>query len=333
MIHPIPSGTRDVLPDELRELRAITDAMRDVFDARGFGEVSTPALEYEAVLTRGDSAAADPAYRLFDEHGNVLVLRSDMTIPIARVVATRYANSPVPLRFSYVAHAYRAVKQHRGHPREILQAGIELVGAPGPAGTAEAVSVLCATLDAAGLTGYRVGLGDASLFPRALDRAGVHDVGPILRELAARDMVGLERELRAAGAVELLDIARARGGVEVVPEDEPLTRTVRPACSRCRRARDLRPRPRPGARLLHGPGVRGLRRGFRVSARRRRPLRRPARALWAATARVRLGAGCRARPRSPVAGGRRMTRAARSHAWAGARRKARSRAATGRSVS
>ena len=33
MIHPIPSGTRDVLPDEMRELRAITDALRGVFDA------------------------------------------------------------------------------------------------------------------------------------------------------------------------------------------------------------------------------------------------------------------------------------------------------------
>ncbi len=222
MIHPIPSGTRDVLPDELRELRVITDAMRGVFDESGYGEVSTPALEYEAVLTRGDSAAADPAYRLFDEHGNVLVLRSDMTIPIARVVATRYATAEIPLRFCYVASAYRAVRQHRGQAREILQAGIELVGAPGPAGTAEAITVLCATLDAAGLASYRVGLGDASLFPRALDRAGVHDTGPILKELAAGDMVGLERELRAAGAVELLDIARARGGVEIVPEGEPL---------------------------------------------------------------------------------------------------------------
>jgi ATP phosphoribosyltransferase regulatory subunit HisZ len=222
VIHPIPSGTRDVLPDELRELRAITDAMRDVFEAREYGEVATPALEYETVLTRGDSAAADPAYRLFDEHGNVLVLRSDMTIPIARVVATRYTSAPVPLRFSYVAHAYRAVKQHRGHPREILQAGIELVGAPGPAGTAEAISVLCAALDAAGLVSYRVGLGDASLFPRALERAGVRDPRPILHELASGDMVGLERELERVGALELSELARSRGGVEVVPEGEPL---------------------------------------------------------------------------------------------------------------
>jgi ATP phosphoribosyltransferase regulatory subunit len=220
VIHPIPSGTRDVLPDELRELRAITDAMRDVFDDRGYGEVATPALEYEAVLTRGDPAAADPAYRLFDEHGNVLVLRSDMTIPIARVVASRYASAEIPLRFSYIQHAYRAVRQHRGHPREILQAGIELVGAPGPEGTAEAVSVLCATLDAAGLAGYRVGLGDARLFERALARAGV-DPAPVLPLLEARDFVGLER----AVPPELLRIARLRGGVEVLAdlaEAEPL---------------------------------------------------------------------------------------------------------------
>ena len=52
MIHPLPSGTRDVLPDEMRELRAITEALRGVFDRFGYGEVSTPAIEYEQVLSR-----------------------------------------------------------------------------------------------------------------------------------------------------------------------------------------------------------------------------------------------------------------------------------------
>ena len=133
MIYPIPSGTRDVLPDEMRELRSITEALRDVFSAAGYGEVYTPALEYEAVLTRGELAGARPAYRVFDENGNVLVLRSDMTVPIARVVGTRYAAAPTPLRFSYFAHAYRDVRPQRGQARELLQAGVELVGAPGPA--------------------------------------------------------------------------------------------------------------------------------------------------------------------------------------------------------
>lgn len=227
MSHPIPSGTRDVLPDELRELRTITDAIRGVFDAHGYGELATPALEYEAVLTRGDAAAADPAYRLFDEHGAVLVLRSDMTIPIARVVGSRYASATPPLRFSYVQPVYRAVRPQRGQPREILQAGTELVGAPGPEGTAEAIGLLCAALDASGLAGYRVGVGDASLYPRLLDRAGVPAGAQpqILHELVTRDLVGLERAVEPFGGGELARVPQLRGGaavLEAVPEAAPL---------------------------------------------------------------------------------------------------------------
>jgi hypothetical protein len=137
VIHRIPSGTRDVLPDEMRELRAITDALRGVFERHGYGEVYTPTIEYESVLRRGDGGV-QPAYRVVDDHGDVLALRADMTVPIARVVATRYQTAEPPLRFCYVAHAYRQVTPHRGQMREFLQAGIELVGAPGAAGTAEA---------------------------------------------------------------------------------------------------------------------------------------------------------------------------------------------------
>ena len=105
MTDRIPSGTRDVLPDEMRELRAITERVRAVFESSGYGEVYTPALEYEGTLERGELSGARPAYRMFDEHGNVLVLRSDMTVPIARLVSNRYrrpsrrcasATSPTP---------------------------------------------------------------------------------------------------------------------------------------------------------------------------------------------------------------------------------------------
>ena len=132
MVERIPSGTRDVLPDEMAELRAMTDRIRAVFSAAGFGEVYTPALEYEQTFTRANISGARPAYRVFDEHGTALVLRPDMTVPIARLVATRYANAHPPLRFSYVAHAYRGVRPQRGQSRELLQAGVELIGAPGP---------------------------------------------------------------------------------------------------------------------------------------------------------------------------------------------------------
>jgi len=220
MIHPIPSGTRDVLPDEMRELRAISERLRGVFDAAGYGEVYTPALEYEATLA---PAATAPAYRLFDEQGEVLVLRSDMTVPIARVVGTRYAGQTPPLRFCYVAHAYRGVRPARGQSREFLQAGVELVGPPGSTGTAEVLTLLCAALDAAGLAGYRIGIGDASLYPSLLDEFGVsmQERAAVLHELVTRDFVGLEREIDALdvgqeAAATLLRIPQMRGGKEIL---------------------------------------------------------------------------------------------------------------------
>jgi len=223
MIDRIPSGTRDVLPDEMRELRSMTDRLSAVFDRAGYGEITTPALEYETTFARVDLAASRPAYRMFDEQGNVLVLRPDMTIPLARLVATRYAQAEPPLRFCYFAHAYRGVRPQRGQSREFLQAGIELIGAPGAKGTAEVLGVLCAALDAAGLETYRIGLGDASLYPSLLESFGVEPDRRerILAELAGGDFVGVEREVRELGfgsedADLLLRVPRTRGGPEIL---------------------------------------------------------------------------------------------------------------------
>src|ERR687890_2227532 len=164
MIHPIPPGTRDVLPDEMRELRALSARLRELFEGAGYGEVRTPALEYEDVLRRGDERAASAPFRLFDDQGRVLVLRSDMTIPIARLVASRYAEAEPPLRFCYFAHAWRAVERGVGEPREFLQGGLELIGTEGPEGDAEVVALTIAALDAAGLRRHRIGIGDGSLY-------------------------------------------------------------------------------------------------------------------------------------------------------------------------
>jgi ATP phosphoribosyltransferase regulatory subunit len=222
MTDRIPSGTRDVLPDEMRELRAMTDRIRGVFEQAGYGEVYTPALEYEGTFER-DASAPSPVYRLFDEHGNVLVLRSDMTIPIARLVANRYASAPPPLRFCYVAHAYRPVQPKRGQSREFLQAGVELIGEGAPRGTAEVLTVLCDSLSAAGLENFRVGLGDVSLYPALLAAHGVQEPQRerILTELASGDFVGAQRELqelrlKTADAELLLAVPRMRGGPEVL---------------------------------------------------------------------------------------------------------------------
>jgi ATP phosphoribosyltransferase regulatory subunit len=234
VIHPIPPGTRDVLPDEMRELRALSERLRGVFEGAGYGEVWTPSMEYEEVLRRGDERSAGAGYRLFDEHGQVLVLRSDMTIPIARLVSTRYSDADGPLRLCYFAHAYRAVERGRGQAREFLQAGIELIGPRAPDGDAEVVAVVLEALDAAGLGRHRVGMGDGSLYRTLLEHFEVPPDARIalLERLSVRDMVGLEMRLEQLGlppaARELLTmLPNLRGGPEVLDRaDGPVAAAV-----------------------------------------------------------------------------------------------------------
>lgn len=230
MIHPIPPGTRDVLPDEMRELRRLHLALIEVFESRGYGEVATPAIEYDEVLARGDGRTAGSAYRFFDESGDLLALRSDMTVPIARLAATRYAGAETPLRFCYLANAYRAVRPQRGQMREFAQAGVELIGAAAPDGTAEVVEVLEASLDAAGLDRAVIGLGDADLYRQLLAELGIEGAArdSVLERLAMHDLVGLEAELselEGIGAEQVetcVTLSQLRGGPEVLDEARSL---------------------------------------------------------------------------------------------------------------
>jgi len=221
-MHPIPPGTRDVLPDEMAELRSITERMRATLDSAGYGEVWTPMLEYEDVLQTGDEAGAGAHYRMFDERGRVLALRSDMTIPIARLVATRLAAAEAPLRLSYFAHAYRSVGHGTGHQSEFLQSGLELIGVKGEDGEAEVIELTLAALDAAGLARHRIGLGDGALYRTLLATlevpAGRHD--ELIERLSMRDLVGLERLVDQLGLARdaretLVRLPGLRGGAEV----------------------------------------------------------------------------------------------------------------------
>jgi ATP phosphoribosyltransferase regulatory subunit len=235
MIHPIPPGTRDVLPDEMRELRALTETLRARFEAEGYGEISTPTMEYEDVLRRGDERAAGAGYRLFDEHGQVLVLRPDMTIPIARVVGTRYEHEEPPFRLCYFGNAFREVDRRSGQAREFLQTGIELIGMPEPQGDAEVAALAIEALSEAGLSRHRLGLGDGSLYRTLLAELEVPEEErmPLLEALSRRDLVdvqiGVERLGLASSASDLLTrLPTLRGGPQVldIGRHEPVSPAV-----------------------------------------------------------------------------------------------------------
>jgi ATP phosphoribosyltransferase regulatory subunit len=223
---PVPMGTRDVLPEEMAELREISGRALKVFTEAGYGEIATPALEYEETMRLAGTDTAESVYRVPDKDGQILTLRFDSTVPIARLAATRYRAAEPPLRFCYMQHVYRAIEPKRAESRQFLQVGMELLGLPAQGGDAEAIELLVRVLRESGLTDFKIAVGDVNFFSERLAAAGISgaDKERIVHEMHTRDLVGYRRELAASGVTEanqtaLEALAVARGDRELLESE------------------------------------------------------------------------------------------------------------------
>lgn len=244
---PLPDGMRDVLPVEAAELMALEGALGAVFASYGYREVRTPLLERSDVLDRAQDDALGRAYRMFDDQGRVLVLRPDLTIPIARLIATRMGDVAGPVRVSYRARAVRPAAAGTGRAAERLQAGIEMAGDGGPEDDAEVIGALAHALVAAGLEEARIAISSVALVDAVLAQAGADETQAqgLWAALRARSMVawraeaakvrGLRGRLRA-----LFDaFPTLRGGAEVLDAIAAAAPGAAQECARLARTLEL----------------------------------------------------------------------------------------------
>src|SRR5215218_5887550 len=164
-------GTRDVLPPESTRLLDVQAKILERFRMHGFREVITPSLEYSEVLE--EPKLRDASFKLFDPDNQMLLLRPEMTTPIARLVAQRLRNSPPPHKLSYSLPVYRRTGVGRGED----------------AGT---IALLVEELEGVGLHDFVVVLGQTAFYEGYLRRAAPEVASELLAALAAKDLVRVD---------------------------------------------------------------------------------------------------------------------------------------------
>ena len=185
-------GTRDILPPESDRLVDVQSRVRERFRAFGFREVITPALEYSEVIE--EPRLRDASFKLFDPDNQMLLLRPEMTTPIARLVAQRLQNSPPPYKLSYSLPVYRRASVGHGQSAEFHQAGVEVVGSTSPAEDAGTIALLVGVFESLGLEAgrdFNVVLGQTAFYEGYLRHAAPENGAEILEALAAKDLVGV----------------------------------------------------------------------------------------------------------------------------------------------
>lgn len=191
----IPYGTRDCLPGEAARKRALENRLMALFNAHGFDEIVTPTFEYLDTLTMGSNAHPDKhLYKLFDRRNRTLALRHEMTTPIARLVASRMRNAPLPVKLAYVSSVYRYERTQTGRQCEFYQAGVELIGDQAVGTDVNVIALAITALRDVGLTDFRLYLGDVRYIHGLMAELGTGeaDAADIRAALERHDLVALQ---------------------------------------------------------------------------------------------------------------------------------------------
>lgn len=219
-----PAGFRDVLSQEAAVRERISAAVRELFSSRGYAPIETPTLEVMDVMRAGGHLTAAP-FRFFDSQGDLLAMRPDVTLQVARMCATRLAGQPGPFRFRYQQRVFREAEgQMRAAAREVTQMGIECIGPSGPAADAEVVGLFAKALQAAGVQKFGISVATVGVL-RALLSASAAPAAwceAVLAAFHASNLVELDSLTGAdcpappvfAQAVRALP--RIRGGREAI---------------------------------------------------------------------------------------------------------------------
>ncbi len=207
----LPKGTRDFLPNQMRNRNRVIAILRSVFERFGFEPLETPAFERIETLTGkyGDEGEK-LMYRILargeaGKRGEVdSALRYDLTVPLARVVAMN-RDLRMPFKRYQIQPVWRADRPQKGRFREFYQCDVDIIGTQSPSADAECLAVVATALGELGFREYTIRLNDRRILSDLAASAGASGPREEMSVLIALDKLdkigkdGVDRELAERG--------------------------------------------------------------------------------------------------------------------------------------
>ncbi|MFJ9465096.1 ATP phosphoribosyltransferase regulatory subunit [Viridibacillus arvi] len=165
-----PLGMRDTFPKIFEKKEVVRQTGRDFLQMRGFDFIKTPTLEYYDTVGKASAIVESSLFKLVDSQGNTLVLRPDMTTPIARVASSKLLKEKIPLRLAYFANVFRAQETEGGRPAEFEQMGVEIIGDSSVYADAESLLTVIELLKALEVKQFKLTIGNVGILNAILSQ-------------------------------------------------------------------------------------------------------------------------------------------------------------------
>jgi ATP phosphoribosyltransferase regulatory subunit len=144
----IPHGFDTYNPDETRYLQKLKSKLRALFESKGFSEIMLPGFDYARTFRiTGRGSNDESIFELRDTDGELLAVRSDLTVQVIKAAANHRFGNTYPMRLSYFQPVFQDLPTGSGRKREIHQAGIEIIGSETEACVYELLSLAGQAMD------------------------------------------------------------------------------------------------------------------------------------------------------------------------------------------
>ncbi len=199
-----PRGTRDFLPEAMIKRKKVMNTLQNIFEKWGFDPLETPAFESWELLAAkagGGEAIRDEIYYFRDKSNRELGLRFDLTVPLARVVASN-PNLPKPFKRYHIGRVWRYDRPGTGRYREFWQADVDIVGAANRRADAEILAIACNALETLGLRDFKIRINSRKLVESFLRNTGIKDISAVFRSIDKLEKIGenaVAKELKEKG--------------------------------------------------------------------------------------------------------------------------------------
>jgi histidyl-tRNA synthetase len=171
-----PRGMRDFYPDDMAWRNRVFDAWRQAATIGGFSPYDACVVENLALLQRkAGEEVSEQIYAFEDKSGRKLALRPEMTPTLARMIAARQGQLPLPVKWFTIAQCFRYERMTRGRKREHYQWNLDIVGEEGVTAEAEILACAARALRAMGMpdAAYRIRVNNRALLGELLGKLGV----------------------------------------------------------------------------------------------------------------------------------------------------------------
>ena len=169
----LPRGMRDTEPQEMARRLWLYDKIREVVLRYGFRMVEPTTLENLSTLeAKSGSGIRDEIYWFKDKGGRSLGLRFDLTVGLARMVASRF-DLHEPIKFASIGGNWRYDEPQFARYRYFTQWDVEIFGSASPLADAEAICVGVDILASLGLKEFIVRASNRKLAESYLRQLGI----------------------------------------------------------------------------------------------------------------------------------------------------------------